>query len=667
MRRLVFLFIGILSWAVCFGQRSHQKKADSLLQLIKETHSKIEQSLEYGQLALIYSGIDSVAAFESASHSKELAIAQRDTFAMAQSDFTYGGLYLDYGQPKRAEHFYTKARDQLERLMVKDTSKAHLTLWVRAVFDIGVSLAHQGRTEEELTLIQELIPHAEKIGLDAILGRINSNLGIQFFNLEQYEKAYGYFKKSGIYYRKIGDYPALVYDRLIFAACLQEMDSLSGMKSILEETHGFLKKMPSAPEWFLYHLVKGEYHAAQENYGLAIASFDRSKEVLKAQKLSNKYDQLYLCYYQVYQKMGLLNEAEHYLQLYLTNSKRKNEVLRVLDIYPSLAELEAQRGDFKKAYQYLGEYRNLNDSISALGLMERINQLEIQYQSEKKEREILELQNQNNEAEISLQKNTAQRRLLWFIALILLCLAVIGYMAYRAQKRKTQLEQEQHRQAMQLLEHEQESKIFAAINKGQEQERERVASDLHDGLAGRLSATSIQLKQLQQCKNVKGELLQSIEGATYNVDNSLKELRNIARHLMPETLFKYGLKSAVEDYCSSVQGHQQHIKFILQFYDENKPLENNTLLTIYRIIQELITNAVKHAKAKEVLVQCTIYENAVNITVEDDGIGFAPKMNKESSGLGLKSVHARVALLNGSIEIDTEPNEGTHANIEIPL
>jgi len=116
-----------------------------------------------------------------------------------------------------------------------------------------------------------------------------------------------------------------------------------------------------------------------------------------------------------------------------------------------------------------------------------------------------------------------------------------------------------------------------------------------------------------------------------------------------------------------VQGHQQHIKFILQFYDENKPLENNTLLTIYSIIQELITNAVKHAKAKEVLVQCTIHENAVNITVEDDGIGFAPKMKKESSGLGLKSVNARVALLNGSIEIDSEPNEGTHANIEIPL
>ena len=259
--------------------------------------------------------------------------------------------------------------------------------------------------------------------------------------------------------------------------------------------------------------------------------------------------------------MGLLDEAEHYLQLYLTNSKRKNEVLRVLDIYPNLAELEAQRGDFKKAYQYLGEYRNLNDSISALGLMERINQLEIQYQSEKKEREILELQNQNNEAEISLQKNTAQRR---------------------------------------MLEHEQESKLYAAIYSVQEPERERVASDLHDGLAGRLSATSIQLKQLQQCKNVKGELLQSIEGATNNVDNSLKELRNIARHLMPETLFKYGLKSAVEDYCSSVQGHQQHIKFILQFYDENRPLENNTLLTIYRIIQELITNAVKHAIAKEV-------------------------------------------------------------------
>ena len=149
------------------------------------------------------------------------------------------------------------------------------------------------------------------------------------------------------------------------------------------------------------------------------------------------------------------------------------------------------------------------------------------------------------------------------------------------------------------------------------------------------------------------------------MNNSLAELRCIARNLTPKTLSEEGLAVALEDYCSSLKGIGSNI--VLQFYDTKPKLEEPVSLTLYRIIQELIHNAVKYAQASEILVQYIREDHAINITVEDDGVGFDTHRLPSGSSMGLINVRTRVSYLNGNMEMQSSPGQGTTVWIQVSV
>ena len=151
-----------------------------------------------------------------------------------------------------------------------------------------------------------------------------------------------------------------------------------------------------------------------------------------------------------------------------------------------------------------------------------------------------------------------------------------------------------------------------------------------------------------------------------DLNDSLTELRSIARNMMPETLVKFGLQAALKDYCSSMTG--KDTKVTLQFYGGDKGIEIQQQVTMYRVIQELINNAIKHANASEVLVQYMREGNNVDITVEDNGVGFKTKKGQTGdSGMGLSNLQTRVAYLKGDLDFHSEENEGTTVNVHINI
>jgi len=201
---------------------------------------------------------------------------------------------------------------------------------------------------------------------------------------------------------------------------------------------------------------------------------------------------------------------------------------------------------------------------------------------------------------------------------------------------------------------------------GQEKERKRLAIDLHDGLGGRLSGISMNLSKLDK-DEPKQYPKKQLQKVMKDLNDSLTELRNIARNMMPETLMKFGLQAALKDYCSSMTGSDT--KVTLQFYGNDKGININQQVTMYRVIQELINNAIKHAKATEVLVQFMREGNNVDITVEDNGVGFNKNesLKKKASGMGLSNLQTRVAYLKGNIDFESEENEGTTVNVHINI
>lgn len=221
-------------------------------------------------------------------------------------------------------------------------------------------------------------------------------------------------------------------------------------------------------------------------------------------------------------------------------------------------------------------------------------------------------------------------------------------------------------QKIRELETEKQLMATQSLLKGQEEERSRIAKDLHDGLGGLLSGVKLQLGAM------KGNLILSEQdGLTFNrvlnnLEESIGEMRRVAHNMMPETLLKFGLPQALEDYCEGLS-RQQPFSIQCDFRGLEERMEHSTELVLYRIVQELINNAVKHSGASSILVQIIRHDKEqLNLTVEDNGTGFDTNQEYTNSA-GLRNIVSRVKYLNGKIDIQSESGKGTSVYIECEI
>jgi two-component system, NarL family, sensor kinase len=170
---------------------------------------------------------------------------------------------------------------------------------------------------------------------------------------------------------------------------------------------------------------------------------------------------------------------------------------------------------------------------------------------------------------------------------------------------------------------------------------------------------------------MKGNLImtpdnhQAFERSMDMLDSSIKEMRRVAHNMMPEALVKFGLDIALEDFCNDIN-QSGALKVTYQSIGlENTVIDQTTAITIYRIIQELINNTMKHAAAKSAIVQVTKTDGSISITVEDDGKGFDPAILKVEKGIGWSNIQSRVEYLKGKLDVQSEAGKGTSVLIEL--
>ena len=276
----------------------------------------------------------------------------------------------------------------------------------------------------------------------------------------------------------------------------------------------------------------------------------------------------------------------------------------------------------------------------------------VQQQSQiiKKEKEIISLHSAN------LQKSTLNK----FLIGSTIALVLLGLLGYRNFKTKQKL----HKTQIIQLEKDKQLLAIDAMLKGQEEERSRLAKDLHDGLGGMLSGVKLSFVNMKENLIMDAESVTSFEKSILQLDNTIAELRKVAHNLMPEALVKFGLKNAILDFCNSMQLSSK-TKIIFEQLGTERLLSNTADLYIYRIVQELINNAIKHADADQILVQLTKTNDKVLLTVEDDGKGFNTELIRSAKGIGLKNIQQRVDYLKGKIDIASQAAEGTSVNIEL--
>jgi two-component system NarL family sensor kinase len=202
--------------------------------------------------------------------------------------------------------------------------------------------------------------------------------------------------------------------------------------------------------------------------------------------------------------------------------------------------------------------------------------------------------------------------------------------------------------------------------KGQEEERSRIAKDLHDGLGSLLSGTKLSFMNVRENIPLTPETNAMFDKSLSMLDNTIGDLRKVAQNLMPEALVKFGLQEALRDFCNSIQSSTD-IKVVYQQFGEKRKLNNTAEVFIYRMVQELVANILKHAKATEIMVQLMMDENSTSLTVEDNGKGFDLNTLQHKNGAGIRNINYRVQYLNGTLDIDTTPGSGTSVNIQLPI
>ena len=212
-----------------------------------------------------------------------------------------------------------------------------------------------------------------------------------------------------------------------------------------------------------------------------------------------------------------------------------------------------------------------------------------------------------------------------------------------------------------------ERDFMKAMIEGQEAERDRIAKELHDELGQALTAMQLNLHTLEfLIDNSEKKVVDIFDKLKVILHNTIQETKSISRDLMPSVLRDYGLVKALEYLCGNFND-TLHLQVHLQVQNMEKKLDASRRVALYRIAQELINNACKNGKAKEVNVQLIRNEKNVVLKVEDDGKGFDPAAFNENCGRGLKNIESRVIALDGVFKIDSNPGDGTSASVEIPL
>lgn len=508
----------------------------------------------------------------------------------------------------------------------------------------------------------------EKFGEEIRVAKIELDLGRVYNNMELLQKALDYTYKALAKYErnKISDKTAEAYENLgllYFNRNFWEVPKPEQRKANYDEALKYYNKALG-----LISNTDDELHKAKilqsiaavynqnGNPEKALVNIGESLRIYKKYKDDARASDALYAIGVTYKQLGKPKDAIGYLNEALELGK-KNNLGGVHWLYETLAEANYDAGNYKQSRDLYVRFINTRDSVLNLEKAKMILDLENKYQAEKKQNEIDRL---------TLIKK--QRALvIYALIAVLLLILIAGFALFKnIRSKKIIADQQLEIREKQLLELEKEKQLIAtrSLLAGEEIERTRLAGDLHDGLGGLLTGVKLKLSSMKENSIITSENLAHFNHALDLLDTSIAEMRRVAHNLMPETLMHYGLQTAVADFIRQVEPEGLPV-IRFNSFGENLRFDKELEITVYRITQELVNNALKHASAKQIEIQLFTEKNRVSIQVIDNGIGFNPNMaSGQTTGKGLKNIDDRITAFNGHFEIISEPGKGTECTLE---
>ncbi|MFY0602751.1 MAG: sensor histidine kinase [Flavobacteriaceae bacterium] len=533
-----------------------------------------------------------------------------------------GSLYKDMGDAEKAMLNYTKSLKIREKINdKKGIAFCYLNLGVlHNTFD-NFTLAIKDLKKSE-SLFKSLNNNFE-------LSKIYNNLGVSYANTNDLEKALKYYKKSLLLKEKIG---------------------------LENERHIILNNIGVVYE------KKQDYNAALNYYQKSLVA-QNGKILRSTIEVNNNLAN-------VYRKKSQYDKALYHYKLALKASEENQLNILRLEILKNIGAIYSQQENFRLSTTYKEEYIQLQDSLEAA--YKNAVLIKTNYEEEKHKNIILEKNDIINQATIGkiLAENKRKTTLIYGLVVgsILLILLFFLTVKNNTQKQKILLAEKNEKIQSQKIEDLLKKQELKSINDmifAQEQERKRIAQDLHDRLGSMLSMVKVHFKSVEENieKLIKDNVTQ-YKTANNLLDEACEEVRKIAHNMSSGVLAKFGLVPALNELINSLK---ESSKVEIEFIDHGlgNRLENDLEINVYRIIQELFSNVLKHSKASEVSLQILKKKNRLSIIFEDNGIGF--NSDESLKGMGLTNIKSRITKFDGQMDIDSVKGRGTTIAINIPI
>jgi len=650
---------------------SQNKIIDSLLLVLKNTRQDtVKINLNY-KLEEQLAGYDVKEAEKHLEEGYRLAKERNNTYYIAYYFLSKGEILFDQAKYPGSNACFDSAIVLFDGLINSgEPDPVKIITYKFAKTDCltskGLLAAKLYHYQESIQYYLQAIAAIENIegkGKNDYMATLYADLASDYYELEQFENALEYDKKALPYLSLDDNADLYIIGNLFVADDYSGLSKFDSSSVYLEKVRPTVMKLNKPMLNVRFYYILGGIHRKKKEWGNALISFQKASEAaLKINddfQVLNSKEGIAACYMQ----LGDLTRARETALLVFKESTRINVPLLRVQALQLLTEIEEKSGNIAKAYQYQKQFIVANDSLEKEKVQRQMNETEARYQNEKKENEILQLQKSNAVKSLSLQKKSTFN---YFLIGSVAALLITGFLGYRNLRHRQQLAKQQDELQQQRIRELEKDKQLVAVDamlKGQEEERSRLAKDLHDGLGGLLSGVKFSLSNMKDNLIITPDNMAVFERSLDMLDTSIKELRRVAHNMMPEMLTKFGLDEALKEYCNTINATKLlTVKY--QSIGMESRLDNATEIIIYRIIQELLNNILKHAVASEVFIQLIRENDRLNIVAEDNGKGFDTSLLENSKGAGWVNIRSRVEYLKGQLDVHSEPGKGTLVNME---
>jgi len=408
----------------------------------------------------------------------------------------------------------------------------------------------------------------------------------------------------------------------------------------------------------IIHLNLGNVYTTPEEKE---SSYRKALEIAKKYNLTYHIQNATFNLGNVYKRNKEYDKAKRYYLKALSLAQKHQYYTIERLVYLSLYETYKEQKEYEKSIDYLNKHYKFTQYLDSLEQDKNYNELKIKYETSEKENEILSLREQQLINEHKIQKeNTIKWSILIGFIILLIPIIFLLYTYYQRMHTQQKLNDklvEVNQQRVAALLKDQELKLINASIDGKDQERKRIAQQLHDSVGGNLSSIKLQLDNIEGEKN-------SFKKVVHQIDDTYNLVREISHNLIPIKFSKNPFTSLIREYIQNVESSND-LTIVFNSFPENElnQIVEKLQVELFSIIQELLTNVLKHSKASEVTIQLDYFEDKITLFFEDNGVGF--NAEKIHMGMGLGNIKSRLKKLNGKMLIDTKQYRGTLININI--